>query len=191
MDIIEIIGATIALFYVGLQVKQHPWMWIVGFASALFYVWIFFAGAFYANMSLQMYYVVASVYGFWMWRYRNAPKQAGTIEYRHLGAKPAALLGLIIVLTTLGAYYVLSRHTDSQFPAGDAFTTAAGFVATWMLAHRIIEHWLLWIVADSIAVYLYYSAELYPTMIVYFCYVILAVAGYYTWRTKGVTGEGK
>ncbi|MDR2499069.1 MAG: nicotinamide riboside transporter PnuC [Tannerellaceae bacterium] len=187
MDIIEIIGAAVALFYVLLQVKQHPWMWIVGFVSALFYVWIFFSSAFYANMSLQMYYVVASVYGFWMWRYRNAPQESGIIVYKHLSAKLAALLAPIILLTALGAYYVLSRHTDSQFPIGDAFTTAAGFVATWMLAHKIIEHWLLWIVADSIAIYLYYSAGLYPTMVLYFCYVILAVAGYYTWRTKGVT----
>jgi nicotinamide mononucleotide transporter len=185
MDIIEIIGVTVGFFYVFLQVKQHPWMWVTGFASACIYVYLFFSSALYANMILQTYYVLASIYGFWMWRYRNAPQTPG-IEYKRLSRKLCINLLPVIIVTAVGAYYLLSRFTDSPFPAADAFTTAAGFVATWMLAHRIIEHWLIWIVADSIGIYLYYRVGLYPTMFLYLCYVILAVTGYYTWKRKGV-----
>ena len=54
-----------------------------------------------------------------------------------------------------------------------------------MLARRIIEHWFLWIAADGLCVYLYYTLNLYPTMLLYALYTLLAFAGYYTWKKKG------
>lgn len=83
-------------------------------------------------------------------------------------------------------YYVLHYFTDSPIPAGDAFTTAVGIVATWMLARRIVEHWIFWIVVNCVSVYLYYLRGLYPTMFLYICYAILAAAGLYTWKKKGI-----
>jgi nicotinamide mononucleotide transporter len=79
----------------------------------------------------------------------------------------------------------LVAFTDSPVPAGDAFVTAIGIVATWMLARRIIEHWYLWIMGNAISIYIYYLRELYPTMFLYLCYALLAVAGLYTWIKKG------
>ena len=68
---------------------------------------------------------------------------------------------------------------------GDDFTTAVGIVATWMVARRIMEHWLFWIVANGVSVYLYFGRELYPTMFLYICYTVLAAIGLYTWKKKG------
>lgn len=70
-------------------------------------------------------------------------------------------------------------------PVGDAFTTSVGIVATWMLARRIIEHWIFWVIVNLVSVYLYYLRGLYPTMLLYFCYATLAIVGYYNWRKKG------
>ena len=91
----------------------------------------------------------------------------------------------ILALYTL-LYYVLHDFTDSPIPVGDAFTTAVGIVATWMLARRIIEHWIFWIIVNCVSVYLYYLRELYPTMFLYICYAILAAVGLYTWKKKGI-----
>ena len=93
----------------------------------------------------------------------------------------SAILALFMLL-----YHVLHYFTDSPIPAGDAFTTAVGIGATWMLARRIIEHWIFWIIINSVSVYLYYLRELYPTMFLYICYTILAAVGLYTWKKKGI-----
>jgi nicotinamide mononucleotide transporter len=79
---------------------------------------------------------------------------------------------------------VLVRWTDSPVPYWDAVTTALSIVATWMLARKKIEHWLVWVLVDSISIGLFIVKELYPTTILFFVYTILAVYGYYEWRKE-------
>lgn len=175
-----------------LEIKQHPVMWIVGFVTSLVYIFVFFMAKIYADMGLQIYYVLISVYGFWLWTKskRNPPKETDVpssyeIVYSHV--RGSLLIGIIFAIVAVygGIYYLLVTFTDSPVPMGDAFTTAVGIVATWMLAHRMIEHWYLWIVANTVSIYIYYLRDLYPTMFLYLCYTILAIVGLYTWIKKG------
>ena len=89
-----------------------------------------------------------------------------------------------------GIWYVLSHYTDSEVPLGDAFTTALAVVATWMLAHKYIEHWHLWVVANIVSVALYLYKGLYPTVILYLVYTGMAVYGYLEWK-KDLRKNGK
>jgi nicotinamide mononucleotide transporter len=183
---LEWFGVLTGLIYLYLEIRQHRIMWVVGFITSLVYVWVFFASKVYANMGLQLYYALISVYGFWLWRQsRSNASTALTILYRRLTWRTAVLIGLSSALIFAGIYFVLSRYTDSAVPVGDAFTTTIGIVATWMLARRIIEHWYFWIVADSVSIYIYYYLGLYPTMFLYLCYAVLAYVGYYNWKKKG------
>ena len=109
-----------------------------------------------------------------------------TILYRCLTIPLFAGISLAILAIYALLYYVLHNFTDSPIPAGDAFTTAVGIVATWMLARRIVEHWIFWIIVNCVSVYLYYLRGLYPTMFLYICYAILAAVGLYTWKKKGI-----
>ncbi len=167
-------------------------MWVVGFLTSLVYVFVFLLAKIYADMGLQTYYVGISIYGFYQWT-RNASKAhpdnanipSDRILYTHLDAPLfTRIIGTLVVTSTI-LWYILHRFTDSPIPAGDAFTTAIGIIATWMLARRIIEHWIFWVIADLVSVYLYYLRELYPTVLLYFCYATLAIAGYFNWRKKG------
>ena len=185
LSYVEVFGVVTGLLYLYFQIKQQSWMWVVGFLTGLVYVWVFYTSAVYANMCLQLYYVVASVYGFWLWKFGTVKEEAG-IVYKSLDRKRAAVILSMICLIGVPAYFILSRYTDSTVPAGDAFTAAIGIVATWMLAQRIIQHWLFWMVADSVSIYIYYRLELYPTMFLYLCYIGLAVIGYREWKKKGV-----
>lgn len=89
-----------------------------------------------------------------------------------------------------GMFWVLSRFTDSPVPAGDAFTTALGVTATWMLAKRILEHWWVWVAVNLVSAVLYYYRGLYPTCFLFVCYGVLAVAGWINWKKKGVLYGG-
>ncbi len=67
---------------------------------------------------------------------------------------------------------ILDRFTDSPIPYWDAFTTALSFTATWMLARKILEHWILWIIVDAVSMGLYLYRGLYPTLVV-ICHLYL------------------
>lgn len=254
----EYFGVVTGLLYLFLEIKQHRAMWVIGFLTSFVYVFVFFSSKIYADMGLNLYYVLISIYGFWQWtRQRKTPSpsineqatdskteiaietgtnarrgakteteikagikpqaeteikagpetkarpeteagpetKAGRTEtsgnadallYREITWRLAAGIGLALTMFYGLLYFILTRYTDSPIPAGDAFTTAVGIVATWMLARRIIEHWLLWIVVNFVSVYLYYLRGLYPTMFLYLCYAVLAAVGLYNWKKKGI-----
>ena len=194
-QLLEYFGVLTGLLYLLLEIRQHRAMWVVGFLTSLVYVFVFFFSKIYADMGLNIYYVAISIYGFWQWTRKkaineekinqNAPANEA-ILYRNMTF--SLFTGIILAILAIYAliYYILYNFTDSPIPAGDAFTTAVGIVATWMLARRIIEHWIFWIIVNCVSVYLYYLRGLYPTMCLYICYAILAAVGLYTWKKKGI-----
>lgn len=194
---LEYFGVITGLLYLLLEIKQHKAMWIVGFITSLVYVFVFFQAKVYADMGLNAYYVLISIYGFIQWgrKGRHLKKQKvneqDIIVYKHL--TPVLLIGILIAIggIFLILWYGLSHYTDSPIPVGDAFTTAVGIVATWMLAKYFIEHWTFWIIVNIVSVYLYYLRGLYPTMFLYICYAALAVVGLYIWRKKGIKANDK
>lgn len=181
-QLLEYFGAFSGLLYLFLEIRQHRAMWIVGILTSLFYIFVFFFSKIYADMGLNVYYVAISIYGFRQW---TQGKKQEEILYRTL--TPRLLAGVLLAIAALFAllHNILYRFTDSPVPVGDAFTTAVGIVATWMVARRIIEHWIFWIVANGVSVWLYYQRGLYPTLFLYTCYTILAAVGWYAWKKKG------
>ena len=155
---LEYFGVLTGLLYLGLEIVQHRAMWIVGFVTSFVYIFVFFFSKFYADMSLNIYYVCISIYGFWQW-HKGKAVQEGT--------------------------EVLILYTDSPVSAGDAFTTALSITATWMLARRILEHWWFWVVIDGVSALLYYQRALYPTCFLFVCYGVLAIVGWINWKKKG------
>ena len=179
---IEIFGVVTGILYVILEVKQNRWLWPLGLLTSATYVYVFFAGKFYADMGLQVYYVLISVYGWYYWTRGGDRSVSGQLPVVRGGRKQLLVLFLVFALSWTGIYFLLDRLTDSTVPVGDSFTTAMALVATWMLARKIIEHWFLWIIANLVSIALYIYKGLYPTVILYAVYTAMAVYGYLEWQ---------
>jgi nicotinamide mononucleotide transporter len=72
---IEIFGAITGIIYVFLEIRQNIWLWPVGIVTSAVYIIVFFTSKFYADMSLQVYYLVISFVG-WYWWIRGGRWQA-------------------------------------------------------------------------------------------------------------------
>jgi nicotinamide mononucleotide transporter len=95
----------------------------------------------------------------------------------------------IMIKTTVATFlifllllFILKRFTDSTVPYMDSFTTALSITATWMLARKYIEHWLIWIIVDTVSAGLYVYKGLWPTVILFIVYTIMAIIGYIEWK---------
>lgn len=186
---IEIAGAAISLIYLYFSIKQNILLWPFGILSALFYVVIYLQSKFYADMGLQVYYVAISIYGWWGWTQKRTPKASAKIlKITRLGRRRGIWIALVFLLIWTLLYFILKNFTDSEVPFGDSFTTAGGIVATWMLARKILDHWLLWIVVDLVSLILYTAKDLWPTMLLFGIYTTMAVVGYFSWL-KTYKGE--
>lgn len=179
---IEIAGTVLSLAYLYLSVRQKPALWIFGFLCSALYTVVFFRSKFYADMTLQLYYLAVSVYGWWNWQQGTTPsKQKDTLPVTVTPRRlwPALAIASILIFM---AYYAVLRRTDAALPAGDSFTTALSIVATWMLAKKYIEYWLIFIVVDALSAGQYIYKELYPTAALFVVYTIMAVVGYFQWK---------
>jgi len=178
---IEIVGAILSLIYLYLSIKQKLSLWFFGIISSLFYIVIFFQTKFYADMSLQFYYVVISIYGWINWKHGDdvAGKEMPAAQLtKRLFVNLCIATGLIYIIY----YFILSRFTDSTIPKADSIVGALSIVGTWMLARKLIENWIVWIVADGLCVGLYFYKGLYPTAILFIIYTLMAAVGYWEWK---------
>jgi len=182
---VELFGTLFGLIYVWLSIRQSLHTWTAGIITSLLYCWVFFGAKFYAGMGLQGYYLIISIYGLWSWRRGGSNSSLGeTLRVSSTKANLWVKLFILNLFLTLLMYSLLRRYTDSPIPFGDAFTTSLSIIATWMLARKKIEHWLIWIFIDLISSGLYLYRGLYPTVFLFLVYAVMAVIGYYEWRKK-------
>ena len=152
----------------------------MGIISAILYMLVFFHSKFYADMALNGYYFVISIYGWIVWR--TGSSQGKELPVVRLKSKLALILLVITAAGFIVIGFILTRYTDSPIPWWDAFTTAVSFTATWMLARKILEHWILWIIVDTVSMGLYLYRGLYPTLVLFALYTTMAVIGYIQWK---------
>lgn len=181
---LELFGTISALVYLYFSIKQNVWLWPLGFLASAVYTIVYWQTGFYADMVLQVYYLIVSLYGWYHWVFESGNDKGDALPVTRVRKKQGAvLLGVSLLLFVLIAF-VLNRFTDSDVPIGDALTTAFSVTATWMLARKILEHWLVWIVVDALAMVLYLYKGLYLTAGLFLVYTIMAVVGYNQWRKK-------
>ena len=212
--ILQIAGVMLGLLYLWLEYRADIRLWIVGLVMPLVHGALYYKAGLYADCSMQVYYVLAGLYGWLVWR--NAPRKkaktarnaaaAGPTDQTARSAEPAAVrightplcyaagLTAVYAAAHTGIYFLLSRFTNSTVPFWDAMTTAASIVAMWMLSRKYIEQWLVWLAVDLITIGLYLYKGIPLTAGLYALYSALAVAGYLRWRklaAQETTGAAK
>jgi nicotinamide mononucleotide transporter len=179
---IELLGAILGVVYVLFSIRQNILTWPVGLLSSILYVWIFFDSKLYADMGLQMYYVFISIYGWHEWLKGNQDNARAKLKVSRLNLKLGLLLTVISLFIFGVIWLILINLTDSQVPIADSLATSLSIVATWMLARKILEHWLVWIFVDAFSIGLFIYKDLLPTVILFVVYTIMAVVGFIEWK---------
>lgn len=185
---LEIIGAISGLIYLYFSVNQNIWLWPVGLITSGFYVTVFYYSQLYADMSLNVYYLLVSIYGWYHWLTRKDNLHHNSIKIAVLSIKQWFGLLAVVFILTIGFSWILIHIPvgiglkPSSVPYWDAFLTAGSVVATWMLAQKYLEQWLWWIVIDSISVGVFCYKGLYLTVILFIVNTLMAVIGYIKWK---------
>ena len=212
-NFIEIFGAVTGIIFVFLEIRQNIWLWPVGLVTSAVYIWVFFASKFYADMSLQGYYLVISCLGWYWWtrgkkrrlrskatKFREAEggdveklrieeTETKELQVTRLKLSTGIMLALVFFLLYIIMWFVLTRLTDSPVPVRDSFITSLSIIATWMLARKIYEHWFLWIVVNFVSAVFFLTRGLYPTVILYTVYGIMSFVGLAAWK-KTIKADG-
>ncbi len=176
---LEIAGVIVGLIYLWLEYRASVWLWAASIVMPAIYIFIYAESGFYADMGINIYYLVASIYGWVAWLRRGDDGQP--LKITHTPRKMILPLIAVGAIAMVVITYILLNYTDSTVPYGDSFTTALSIVALYMLARKQAEQWLVWLVVDAVSCALYISKGIHLTAALYGLYTILAWVGYRRW----------
>ncbi|PID54872.1 MAG: nicotinamide mononucleotide transporter [Gammaproteobacteria bacterium] len=177
---LELIAVALGLAYLLLAARENIACWYAAFVSTAIYTLLFWDVSLYMESVLQVYYLAMAIYGWWQWRGGNNGSE--TLPIRSFSALQHGLAIVTVLTAVVITGFLLERHTDAALPYLDAFTTWGAVLTTWMVAKKILENWLYWIVIDSAAIYLYLQRGLALTALLFALYVLLCIFGYIEWQ---------
>jgi nicotinamide mononucleotide transporter len=178
----ELLGVVLALVYVILAVKKHMACWAAAIASSSIYVVLMIQSRLYMEAALNAFYVAMAVYGYWTWQRGRDRTGEVAVEHWTVGMHSVALT--VIAVLTLANGLLLVQHTDAARPFVDSLITWSSVVTTWMVARRVAENWLYWIVIDAIAAVVYFQQGRAPTGLLFLFYVGASIQGYRVWMRR-------
>jgi len=175
----EAAAVLLGIAYLLLAMRESLWCWYAAFASTAIFLLLFWQVNLLMESALQVYYLGMAVYGWWQWQRGSAGREELAIS--RWGARQHLLgVGAVLAVSVLSGS-LLQQYSEAALPFIDSFTTWGSVLTTWMVARKILENWLYWLVIDSVSIYLYLDRELYLTALLFAAYLIIAVFGYRKW----------
>ena len=177
---LEFTAVFFAILYLILAVNQNILCWVAGIVSSILYFFIMQSAGLYMEAYLQIFYVFMGFYGWLQWRKGNQIDNNFIVNTWSM-LKHFYAISLILALSVLSGL-LLKSYTDAALPFFDAFVTWGAVVATYMVAKKLLENWIYWLVIDSISILLFISRDLFPTAFLFGLYIFIIFFGYKSWK---------
>jgi nicotinamide mononucleotide transporter len=179
MSTLEWIAAIAGAISVYLSARENIWSWPTAIVNVALYTVVFQRSGLYSDMGLQVVYLILSVYGWYEWLHGGANRTQLTVS-RATGRE-----WLLVTPIALVFWFALARYTSGlsgvALPYVDSCLTTVSLVAQWMMTRKILENWVLWILADIAYVPMYVYKKLPVTAALYLVFLVLAVIGLRGW----------
>jgi nicotinamide mononucleotide transporter len=177
---LETIAVICCFINIYLIARANIFNYLFGIVTVLSYFIIFLKTKLYADMSLQIVFLVLQFYGWYQWKFG-----AKTIILASINkATTTSLLCMTIITAILFAIIstILFKFTDSTTVYLDALITSLSLVAQWMMSKRWLAHWVVWMLVDLVSIKTYLMKDLYFTSTLYSILFLLCIYGYYSWK---------
>jgi nicotinamide mononucleotide transporter len=180
---LEILAVAFALAYLVLAVRQNILCWVAALISTLLSLVVFFEARLYPETALQIFYAAMAIYGWYQWRGDRGRSGRGSDE-RRVSVWPWTRHALAIgaTLATAAVLGTWLSRTNAAFPYLDSFTSVGAVITTYMVAKKVLENWIYWLVIDGLTLYIYWQRELYLYAALFVVYLVLVVIGFYRWH---------
>lgn len=178
----EIIAAVFGAISVLCSWRNSIWLYPTGLVSTGIYAYLLSKEEFklYAEATLNVYYFIMSVYGWYHWARKKSDDQEVPIGWANKN-EWAVAIGIAVIGWGV-FYYLLSHFSNSDVPVIDAFVSATACSGMWLLAKRKIENWILLNISNLVAIPLLFHKNLVATAVLTIFLFIVAVMGYFSWR---------
>ena len=178
----EVIAVILGIAYLVLAMRENSLCWYAAFGSTAIFSWLFFDVSLVMESALNMYYLAMAIYGWYVWNHNPANNTESVKLPVTTWSKQQHTLSIsgVVILSLLSGYF-LNNHTTAVMPYLDSFTTWGAVLTTYMVAKKILESWIYWIVIDVFAAYMYADRSLYILSLQMLIFVFMCFFGFKTW----------
>ncbi len=176
---LQAIGTIFGVVQVLLARKNNINNYLFGIISILISLFVLYSSKLYADIILNLYYLVMSIYGWFYWKF-GRQKEETPISYSTYNDYFKAI-GIVLTCFTLMSYW-LRFHTNSDVPYWDAWVSAFAWAGMWLMAKRKLENWIFLNISNSISIPLLIYKELYVYAGLTVFLFIVGTSGYFKWR---------
>lgn len=179
--LIEWLAVGFGVAEVLLARKNNILLYPTGIISILLSMFLLWRALLYAEMLLNIYYLVMSLYGWLLWKkHKGLPiLKISKSSNNDIGIAVLISIGGFILL-----YLILHHYTNSDVPVFDAFVSSVAWAGMWLLAKRKVENWLFLNVSNFVAVPLLVHKGLFMFAVLTIFLFIIAVLGYRDWKKE-------
>lgn len=176
---LQAIGTALGIVQVVLARKNNINNYLFGIAAILLSIWVLYQSQLYADILLNMYYLVMSIYGYFFWKFGGEKAEAPITYSDRTDLLKAS--GIVIGCFILMCYWLVN-HTDSDVPYWDSVVSAFAWAGMWLMAKRKMENWIFLNISNIISIPLmfYKDLHIYGAMSIFL--FIMGCSGYLKWR---------
>lgn len=173
------------IFCVILAAKGHITNYVIGLYNCFGYAWIAQCNGLYGEVGLNLFFFAPmSLVGLFLWRNKLT---GARVLMRTMAVFPRILLlfGVLAVTAPLG--YLLDSISGQNTPYIDASTNVLSVAATFLMALRYREQWMLYIALNVLSVvmwccrYMSGSSDGMIMLALWSAYLVNSIYGWWNW----------
>ena len=192
MSYLEFFGTVAGAVAVWLSARANIWSWPIGIVNVVLFFFLFFQVQLYPDMFLQVFFFATNLMGWWRWAHPKSGEENKKNELRatFLGRKKfvgafalgvAGTYGFGTFAKNLHAIFPTVFSVPSAFPYADSFVTVMSIITTFLMIQKKVESWIIWIIVDGLATYLYFAKGIKFVGIEYLVFCFIAAFGLWNW----------
>ena len=152
--------------------------WPVGIVATVLFGALFYQAKLYADVTLQVFFVITGMIGWINWKDRALVKEVPTYANRR-----NLIAYVCLAITVAGGYgAILYHYTDAWAPFIDSGVLTLSILGQFLLMRKHIQTWAVWLVVNTLSVPLYISRDLYLTAFMYSLFWVNAIVSWYYWN---------
>ncbi len=186
-SVLEFIAVIAGILSVVYSRKENILLYPIGLVSTTIFIYLSVKGHLYGEASVNLYYTVMSIYGWWLWAKKtqdHRPELNISFSTKREWINQILFFLLFYVVLFFSLNWLKKEFAPEAIPWADAFASASAYTGMWLMARKKVESWYWWILTDIASVPLYFSKGYVFTAFQFVILTILAIAGLHSWKVK-------
>ena len=185
LEFIAVIAGIISVWF---SRKESIWVYPTGLVNTILYVYLSIKSHLLGEASVNFYYTIMSIYGWWLWSRKDTSSGAPVLQItgntRRDWLQQCLFFAIAYGILLAALLWAKKAFAPEAIPFADAFASATAYTGMWCMARKKVASWYFWIATNLTSIPLYFVKGFMFTSVQFIVLLILAVAGLITWQQK-------